>query len=160
MNWLDIIIVIGLVVNVIISLKRGLVRELFSVLGIILGIIFASRFYQEINWFSGIIKNPAVEKVICFILIFLGILIIVNLAGLLLYKIFKWTALGLLDHIGGFIFGFIKGVMITGIVLFLLVKFPPMVGIINKSPIASTILRLMNNIITLIWNNPEVTEYI
>jgi len=160
MNWLDIIIVVGLIINVVISLKRGLVRELFSVMGIILGVVISSRFYQELNWFSGLIKNPGIVKVLSFILIFLGVAIIVNLIGLVLNKIFKWSALGMLDHLGGFIFGFIKGIMITGIVLFLLAKFPPMSEIINKSPVASAILRFVNNIITLIWNKPEITEYI
>jgi len=160
MNWLDIIIVVGLIVNVIISLKRGLIKELFSVLGIILGIVLASKFYQEVNWFSGLIKNPAIADVISFVLIFLIVVIIVNLIGMLLRKIFKWSALGLLDHLGGFIFGFIKGIMITGIILFLLAKFPLTSGVINKSPIASAILRFTTDIVTLIWNKPEVVDYI
>lgn len=150
----------GLIVNVVVSLKRGLIRELFSVLGIVLGIVLASRFYQEITWFSGLIKNPGIEKVIYFILIFLVVTIAVNLTGMILSKVFKWSALGLLDHIGGFIFGFIKGIMVTGIILFLLAKFPPIFEFINKAPVASAILRFTNDIITLIWNKPEVTEYI
>lgn len=160
MNWLDIIIVVVLIINVIISLKKGLVRELLSVLGIVLGIIFGSRFYREVNWFSELIKNPALAKALSFILIFLGVVIIANIIGILLHKFFKWSALGLLDHLGGFIFGLIKGIMIIGITLLLMSKFPPLLQIINKSTIASAILRFTNDIIALFWNNPEITEYI
>ena len=149
-----------MVINVIISLKRGLIRELFSLLGIILGLALASRYYQEITFFDDLLKNPVLGRIIVFVLIFLAVAITAHIIGVLLQKLIKLGAMGLLDHMGGFIFGFLKGIIIIGIVLFLLSRFPPVTAMIEKSPIALAILRFISNIFHLIWTPEEVTEYI
>lgn len=160
MIWLDIVIIAFLVITIIISLKKGFVRELFSLLGVVLGIAAASRYYQKLDFLSGIIKNQNVERILMFFILFIATMLIVNIIGMILSKIFKWSSLGLLDHFGGFIFGFMKGILVIGIVLYFISKFPPALKIINQSPVSSAILRIVNDILALIWHKPEVTQYI
>ena len=160
MIWLDIVIIAFLVITIIISLKKGFVRELFSLLGVVLGIAVASKYYQKLDFLSGIIKNQNVRGVITFFLIFVATMVAINLIGMLLSKIFKWSSLGLLDHFGGFIFGFMKAILVIGIILYFVSKFPPALKVINQSPVSCAILRIVNDILSLIWNKPEVTQYI
>jgi len=160
MNWLDIGIVVILSINVIFSLKRGLIREVFGLAGIILGLLVASKFYKDILIFENIFKSPMLTRIISFILIFLGVGLLFSLIGTLVHKLVKIGGLGMLNYLGGFIFGFLKGVIIIGIILFVMAKIPFISKLIEKSPIASAILRLFKNIIYFIWTRPETTEYI
>jgi hypothetical protein len=49
---------------------------------------------------------------------------------------------------------------IFAIILFLLSKFVFFQKLLDKSPVASAILRVFRNILYLIWSKPEMTEYI
>ena len=160
MGWLDFAVLGVLIASIVLGLKRGLVREIISLAGIITGLVIASRFYKNFTFFGKTFKNPVLGRTISFLLIFAGIAAVFGIIGMLVHKFVKAGGLGMLDHLGGFIFGFLKGVSVTGIILFLLSKFVFFQKLMDKSPVASAILRVFRNILYLIWSKPETTEYI
>lgn len=121
LDWILIIILIGFVLS---CMKQGLIYSFGSFLGLFLGTFIAGRFYDNLAVIFG---GGNWSKVISFIIIFT---IVSNLVGLIFYiinKIFKILTvipfLGLINHLGGAIFGFIQGVLFIGIILFFLSRF-------------------------------------
>ena len=160
MGWLDFAILGVLIASIVLGLKKGLLRGIFSLAGIIVGLVIASRFYKNFMVFEAIFKNPVLARTISFLLIFTGIAAVFSIIGMLVHKFVKAGGLGMLDHLGGFIFGFLEGIAVTGIILFLLSKFAFFQKLMDKSPVASVILRIFRNVLYLIWSKPETTEYI
>ena len=160
MGWLDLAVLAVLIAGIVLGLKRGLLREIFSLGGIVTGLIVASRFYRDFVFFENILSNQALARTVSFLLIFVGIAAAFGIAGFLVGKLVKAGGLGMLDHMGGLVFGCLKGVAISGIVLFLLSRFQFFQRLLDRSPFASAILRIFRNVFYLIWNRPETTEYI
>src|SRR5512139_3916025 len=47
MNWLDILIIVGLVLLGVAGLRQGMIRTVFGIAGLIGGIVLAGRYYDE-----------------------------------------------------------------------------------------------------------------
>jgi len=160
MNWIDIAAIILLIISAIVGLKRGLVGELFGLLGMVIGLVLARRYCNDIYFINSLFKNSVLSTWVSFTLIFVGVILVASLIGILIHKVLKLAAMGMLDHIGGFIFGLLKGILIIGILLFLLSKFTPLTKLVEKSVVASKILEFIANLFQLIKIPHETTEYI
>lgn len=99
-------------------MKRGLLKSIFSLIAIIFGLYIATRFHQGIVIALKKFYND--ERVLS-IVAFCAIIIIIYLIAL--YFASKISNLNFLtkfiDKIGGFAFGFLKGVLIASILLLL-----------------------------------------
>lgn len=111
MNALDISIAAVLCIAAVHGMWKGLVRQLASVAGIVAGFFIASGYYER---FAYLVPHddPGVRKLICFIVLFLGCLIIAAVAGWLIAGITKKSGLGWLNRLTGGIVGFLKGFLI------------------------------------------------
>ncbi len=117
MEFLDIIIAALLVYSAFKGIQNGLFTELASFFSLIAGIYLAIQFSSMaktalvgvVNW------NPYTIQVIAFILIFLGVLIGVSLAGKMLTKMASFAYLGWVNKVGGGFFRMLKTVLIVSI---------------------------------------------
>jgi len=119
-NILDIILGLILVYGLYKGVKNGFFVEITSLAAIIVGLygaiqfsyITASYLAQNMDWDENYIKLTA------FIITFLGIVILVNMAGKILTKIADFAMLGLLNKVAGGIFGILKLAVILGTLLY------------------------------------------
>ena len=116
MSFLDIVVGILLVWGLFKGLKNGLFVELASLIALIAGIYGAIHFSyitgdylsQNMDW------NERYINIAAFLITFMGIVVVVHLAGKFLTKIADFAMLGLLNKIAGGIFGALKVAVILG----------------------------------------------
>lgn len=119
MGLLDILLGIPLIWGLWRGLKNGLFMEIASIVALVAGIYGAIHFSyiagdylaQRLEWDQ---RNLSIAA---FILTFILIILVVNLAGKLLTKVADIAMLGLLNRIAGAIFGLLKVAILLGAVL-------------------------------------------
>jgi membrane protein required for colicin V production len=102
---------------------KGLISELLTMAALVMGILASLFLYK--NGADYLRENiwpdmEIVPEVVSFIVIFLLVFIIVKLLELLLKGIVQGIRLGSADKFLGLIFGFIEGIAVVGLVLFVL----------------------------------------
>ena len=142
MNWLDIVIILVIAFFVVSAFQTGLIREVVTLVSVVVGVIAAGLFYDNLaRDVLSFIEDDDVARVVGF-LVLLGA---VYLAGQLIAIMLKQTAsillLGWVDHIGGGLFGLLKGLVVVEVLIIAFVTFD--VGLrdsIDGSALASVFL--------------------
>ncbi len=142
MNWLDIVIILVIAFFVVSAFQSGLIREVVTLVSVVVGVIVAGLFYDNLaRDVLTFIEDDDVAGVVGF-LVLLGA---VYLAGQLIAIMLKQTAsilvLGWADHIGGGLFGLLKGLVVVEVLIIAFVTFD--VGLhdsIDGSALASVFL--------------------
>ncbi|RJR42192.1 MAG: CvpA family protein [Desulfobacteraceae bacterium] len=126
MNLLDILIISTVLFFIIKGLIRGFIREIASLAGVVLGVFFAARHQHEMTEFLKQFLNPGQYlPLLSFIVIFVCVVVVCNLAGWLIRLVLKKAPLGWLDRLLGLCFALLKGVVITYLVIVVLTFFLP-----------------------------------
>lgn len=125
MSWVDLIIVAVIAWFTFRAYFNGLIREVVTLGAVIVGAILAGLFYDNLaDNLDFLIDSQTTRRLISFAAIFVGIVV----AGHLLAAILKQTAalllLGPIDHIGGAVFGFLKGLILVQVALIAFAVFP------------------------------------
>src|SRR4030042_2548529 len=152
MNLLDWIFIIIIAVSSIYGLFKGLIKEVSSILAIIIGWIAASKFYVKFSpFFKNINLNDQVSNVLSFIIIFLAIFIVLIFIAKLIHRFIHAIFLGWLNRLGGMGFGFIKGVIISSIIIIVLtITLPEKTRILNQSKLSPHIMRISKILVFLV----------
>ena len=130
MPYFDIALILIIFGFEVVGWKYGLVHALGSILGTIVGIYLASRWYAPVaNWLINATHwSSNFSRVVVFIIVFLIINRLVGIAFWLIDKALSIiTRLPIIHGINkllGFGFGIIEGVLVVGIILFFINKFP------------------------------------
>jgi uncharacterized membrane protein required for colicin V production len=90
---------------------------------LIVGILLAGRFYQPVSNIFSFVDNEKVADVLAFILILVLVLLAAFIIALLLRSFISRLMLGLLDSIGGAVFGLVSGFIFLGAIMAIWVKF-------------------------------------
>ncbi len=126
LNALDIIIILILGIVTVWSGIKGFFRTIINLAAVILGYIIASRFYAFlVELFREKIGDSVFMKGLCFIVLFVISAGVILVLGHFCNKLIKKSPLKWLDHVGGILFGFIKGACIVGVLLVFLVVLLP-----------------------------------
>ena len=122
MNILDIIIGIILILFAFSGFRKGLILEAFYLASYIIGVYGALYFSDMItSWLSELIKvQPEYIALIAFILTFIIFLVVFRYLGHLMSNLAEAIHLGFIDKIGGFVFGILKGLLLTSIFIIIL----------------------------------------
>ena len=125
-NWLDLIIIAFTLIFALKGLSSGLIREIFGIIGMIGGFIIAIKFKSEVGaWISsniydlnklGLMDSNGTEIIVGFVAALFGIWFIALILGELLTKMLSLSGLGIVDRIGGFVFGGAKIFLIFAII--------------------------------------------
>jgi membrane protein required for colicin V production len=144
MMLIVLLILVIVLISVIIGIVRGFVKELSAIVGLILGIYIAALRYPMLEkYIIKIITNPSITKVVSFIIIFLVVFFLIIVLGLLLQKAIHLIMLGWLDKLLGGMFGIIKGLIISWLLLMLATAvYPNSVYSIQKSTLAPRLFEL------------------
>ena len=126
MNPFDILIIVILGYSFVRGLFRGLVKELSSIVGVLGGFYAAYTYYHlPAGLLSNLIKNQAYLNIFSFLIVFCLVLLVINILGVIIKYLMNIAFLGWVDRIGGFGFGFIKGLLIVCVIFITLTAFLP-----------------------------------
>jgi len=124
MNWLDVVIIVGIAAFVLSSSANGFFREVFGVVGLIGGVVLAGHYYDDLAQRLPLIDQKQASQVVAFILIIVATAFVAQLAGSFLHRLASFMFLGWADHLGGTALGLVKGLIVAELALILFVHFP------------------------------------
>jgi len=144
MNLLDYVLIIILGYCLVRGIFRGLIKELSAIVGVLGGFYAAYSYYPRAahylaHWFA----NPGYLKIISFFIVFAMVFWVVSLVGVILKYLMNIAFLGWTDRICGAIFGALKGLLITIVLIVVLTAFLPQnANIIKNSWGAHNLMQL------------------
>ncbi len=146
MNWLDIVIILVISIFALVGLKRGLIKEIVSIIAIIGAILAGVILYAPLGDLlikHTSIKSEAIASISSFLIVLFFTYLLIKLIGSGLSTISGTLNLDWFDRICGFLFGGIKGIIvsfliITALSFFLSEKEPPFTNSIFVSHIKET----------------------
>ena len=119
MSYIDIFLGVLLGFGIFKGIKNGLIVEFASLVSFFVGIYIAVKFSSVVGSFIGDSKS---SKVVAFVLTFILVLVGIHLLAKVFSKIASALFLGLINTIGGGIFGGLKTALILGVILSLFQK--------------------------------------
>jgi len=150
MNWLDIVIMVGIGVAAFIGVRKGIIKMALTLAGLVVGIFLAGRYYVPFSQHLTLIHQASLARVAAFAIIFIGVMVV----AILLARLLGWAAsammLGWANHLGGGILGFVVGALFCGAFLAMWVKFLGMTEAIAKSIIAPILLNQFPRVLALL----------
>jgi membrane protein required for colicin V production len=150
MNWLDYVLLTIMVVTAIVGIFKGFIKQALGLVAVVAGLILACLYYEQTAAvFQTFVKNPLVSNFLGFVLIFVVVLIAGGILGHLLTKAMIGP-LALVNRLFGALFGFLKAVLICGILVFALVAFEIARPALETSVIAPPCLSVTRAAINLI----------
>ncbi len=139
MNWLDIVVIVVLVAITLAAYSAGLIREVITLIAVIVGIAVAGALYddlaKDVIVFEG---NESVAEAISFLILFGAVYLLGQIGAYMMKTGAALLMLGPMDHMGGAVFGFIKGIFVVQALLITFAAYPSLGldGEIRKSEIA------------------------
>ncbi len=125
MHILDLVIVAVVAWFTLSAFSRGLISEAVTAIAILGGAVLAGQFYDELsNNLEFLTDDETLRNFGSFIAIFAGIIVLGQVAATLLRRFAALLLLGPFDHLGGALFGFLKGVVIVEVVLIVITAYP------------------------------------
>jgi membrane protein required for colicin V production len=126
----DLILLLILGGFVLYGLWFGLINTLGVLVGTIAGAFLAARWYDPVSSWAGFLfgGHTNLAKVVCFLILFIIINRLVGLVFWLIDKIFSFFKiipfLSTINRLLGAVFGFLEGVLVLGLTLFVAERYP------------------------------------
>jgi len=120
---IDIVFAVLLLIFTVRCALRGFIGELMSMASLVLGLLAALYFYRTGGAFVRERFMPdtqTIPEIIAFAALFLIVFIVIKIIERMLKQIVDGIKLGGVDRFLGIFFGFIEGVVVISLVLFLL----------------------------------------
>ncbi len=124
MNWLDVVLGLVLLLSVIGGLRAGLAREVIGLVALVLAVVLGLWFYGAAGALVlPYVSSPQVANVIGFFVIFGGILLLGGLITWIVERLFKLARLTWLNRLLGGVFGLVRGVLVSAVIILALMAF-------------------------------------
>lgn len=150
LNWVDWVILAIVVIATISGFIKGFVRQVTGIAALIIGFILASHGYSKLApSLRPAMANDTWAKLVAFLLIFLGFIILGWVVGIILSKLMKGP-FKLANIIFGGIFGFLKGALIAAVFVIALLLFPVKEKDLVESQLAFPSLSIGQGLIQLV----------
>ena len=126
MNILDIVFIILLFFFLARGLMRGLLMELASIGGLLLG-FYAANHYRTLALplVRKVVDNPDHATLAAYVLVFLAVMAAVTIIVAVLRHVLKVSMLSWADHLLGGVLGFLKGALLSAIIVLVLTMAMP-----------------------------------
>ena len=119
MGELDWVLVIIVGLSTLLGLTRGMVREIFALIGWLAAFFVSLYFSNEVAEALPFKAVGAMGRtLIAVILIVIGCVFVAGLVGKIIRKILSSVSVGAEDHLLGTLFGFLRGVLIVAILVY------------------------------------------
>jgi len=136
-NWLDWVLAVIVFSSVVGATLKGFVRELISLAAVVAGLLVAALGYQRTAvWFDDLTHSHEVALGVAFLALFVGVLIIGTLVSFLARKLIQKVGLQWFDRFLGALFGLVRGVVISCVVLMTMLAFSIKSETVQKSALA------------------------
>jgi membrane protein required for colicin V production len=144
MNWLDYFFIVILAVTTVVGIVRGLIRQVIGLIAVVLGLVLAALYYEGLaELFRHLVRDRLVGNFLGFVVIFLAVVAAGALLGHLISKVLKGP-LAFVDRFFGGVFGLVKALLISGVIVFALAAFNiarPAVETSKLAPVCVTVTR-------------------
>ncbi|HET7331706.1 CvpA family protein [Dyella sp.] len=144
MNAVDLIIIAVLALSVLVGLWRGLISEVLALATWIAAFWVAWTYGPDVSaHFEHSIQTPLLRLLVGYGLCFIGVLILGALVRFAIRTLVDSTGLGGTDRLLGMIFGFVRGLLLVALLVFLVDQTP-----FAREPMwqQSTLLPQFNNL--------------
>ena len=126
MNLFDIFVAIVVAYGLIRGIFRGLIKEVAAIVGVLAGFWAAYSYYPLLGrLLDGWIDTAAYRNILSFLLIFALVLLTISVVGVIIKYLLRVAFLGGVDRFCGALFGLLKAVLISAVVLMTLTAFLP-----------------------------------
>ena len=126
MNGFDVLVLVIISFCMVRGYFKGLTREASGIIGVVVGFYGANTYYQILTpYLEFLIETPGARSLICFFVLFCGILILISLLAALIRKFLRLVFLGWVDRFFGLVFGTAKGVLIVSVLFIMMMTFIP-----------------------------------
>ena len=118
---IDIVFVVLIVIFTLRCALKGFISELMSMASVVLGLLAALYFYKRGGEFIRLKFMPElniIPEIIAFAALFLIVFITVKIIEAMLKEIIEGVRLGSADRFLGILFGFVEGLIVVSLVLF------------------------------------------
>ena len=120
MIWIDYAILAIVGISGVVSLMRGFIREALSLAGWVAAFWCALAFSGEVaGWLDGHVSVPSVRVGIAFAAIFFGVLLLCGIVLRFAGQLVEQTGMSGTDRTLGIVFGVLRGIVITGLLVLL-----------------------------------------
>jgi len=126
MNWVDYVLLALLVVSMIFGSRRGTIRESMGLIAFMIGLVFATHY---IDWLAYALTrrmalSPVLVSFVGFVVLVVLVFLVFRILALLFYRVASVGRLGKVDHLGGALAGLLRGWLMLGFLLFLMLYLP------------------------------------
>jgi membrane protein required for colicin V production len=137
LSVLDWVILLIIVLSVLQAIAQGFFYEFFSLAGVIVGYLLAAWEYpRAAAWYAPHVNSQWAADIAGFFTIFFVVLVLAGVLG----RITRWAVHGVglrwFDRLLGAVFGFLRGAVVSMVVVLALAAFAPQWGRLQQSRIA------------------------
>lgn len=120
MNGLDYALIVLVSLSSLMGIVRGFAREVLSLVFWALAFWLSFHYTQALSDnLKSVISNDPLRTTLSFICIFLGVLIVGWVSSAIFSRMMTGQGMSFIDRVLGLVFGFIRGVLLVGILLVL-----------------------------------------
>jgi membrane protein required for colicin V production len=149
-TWVDFILLGVMLFTVIVGLVKGFIREIIGLTAAIVGLVLAGQYYENLAaLMRPLFSSQMLDYFVSFLAIFFAVVILGWVVASLLSR---WTKgpFKLLNHLLGGAVGFLKGILICGVVVLALLVFSVEREAVAKSRLAGYALYVTNGVVQLV----------
>lgn len=126
MNTFDFVLLGFACILVVVGMWKGLVRILFGLAALVAAFALAARFHEPLAaLLSGIEIPSEALRLIAYVLIFIGVMLLGGLAAFIARKLIKAAMLSWADRLGGAALGLIVAALAAALLILPLVAYSP-----------------------------------
>jgi membrane protein required for colicin V production len=125
MNWLDIVIVVGVLGFTRSAYSAGLIREIITLVAVVIGIVVAGQLYRNLATDVLVfMDNEEAALAVSFLVLFGAVFLLGQVTAYVLKRTASLLMLGWADQLGGAFFGLLKGLLVVQILLIIFAAYP------------------------------------
>lgn len=114
MTWFDYAVLAVIAASLLLGLWRGVVSEILAIAAWVLAFFVAREFALPVSGFyASLMHDRGMQYLAGFATVFVGVLVVVGIARLVVSFLLRAVGLGLIDRMLGAIFGIARGVLVV-----------------------------------------------
>ena len=120
MTWFDYAVLAMIAASLLLGFWRGVVGEVLALAAWVLAFFVAREFALPVSeFYASLLNDRSMQYLAGFATVFVGVLVVVGIARLVVSFLLRAVGLGLIDRILGAIFGIARGVLVVLFVVML-----------------------------------------
>ncbi|MFA6422009.1 MAG: CvpA family protein [Candidatus Buchananbacteria bacterium] len=159
----DVILLVIVLAFTIGGFFAGFIRTVGAIIGFFAGAWVASRYFGQFgDWLTPFIGgHPVAARVIAFLILFILINRVIAIAFLLIGKLFDLISfipfLKTLNRLAGLILGLAEGILVTGLLIYVIAKIAPDIPFISNNLAHSQVANFLVSSVAYMsgWALPE-----